>query len=68
MATALAPEATEATEAGPRPDRGQATDDVIAAMASLVRTTKAVARASQDRLGATGTPLAVLRALSRGRR
>lgn len=58
MATALAPETTP-------PDRDRSTDEVIAALASLVRTTKAVARSRQDRLGAAGTPLAVLRALSR---
>jgi DNA-binding MarR family transcriptional regulator len=62
MATALAPETRKPADA--RADRDQATDDVIAAMASLVRTTKAIARGSQDRLGATGTPLGVLRALS----
>lgn len=61
MATALAPDDHETTtHAG----REHVTDDVIAALASLVRTTKSVARSRQDRLGAAGTPLAVLRALS----
>ena len=58
MATALAP-------ANPPLDRTAATDAVVSAVASLVRTGKAVARSRQDHLGATGTPLAVLRALSR---
>jgi DNA-binding MarR family transcriptional regulator len=58
MATALAPENSPTS-------RTAATDAVVSAVASLVRTSKAVARSRQDRLGATGTPLAVLRALSR---
>lgn len=67
MATALAPENTpEATPAADTPaSRTASTDAVVSAVASLVRTGKAVARSRQDHLGATGTPLAVLRALSR---
>jgi len=66
MATALAPEDNPATTpaADPTSSRTEATDAVVAAVASLVRTAKAVARSRQDHLGATGTPLAVLRALS----
>lgn len=60
MATALAHQHPDTP-----PARDRATDEVIAALARLVRTTKAVARSRQDRLGAAGTPLAVLRALSR---
>jgi DNA-binding MarR family transcriptional regulator len=67
MATALAPEEIPAPNpAGDAPPiRVEATDAVVAAVANLVRTAKAVARSRQDRIGATGTPLAVLRALSR---
>jgi DNA-binding MarR family transcriptional regulator len=67
MATALAPEDIPAATpaADPFPSRTEATDAVVAAVASLVRTAKGVARSRQDHLGATGTPLAVLRALSR---
>jgi DNA-binding MarR family transcriptional regulator len=67
MATALAPEDIPAPTlaADPTTSRTEATDAVVAAVASLVRTAKAVARSRQDHLGATGTPLAVLRALSR---
>ncbi|KQZ89635.1 hypothetical protein ASD62_10285 [Phycicoccus sp. Root563] len=39
-------------------------DEVIAALASLIRASRAVARQRHDQLGASGTPLAVLKALA----
>lgn len=39
--------------------------EVIAALSSLIRASRAVARQRHDQLGASGTPLAVLKALSR---
>ena len=67
MASALAPEKSQhrTPESTAASSRVESTDAVVAAVANLVRAAKAVARSRQDRLGATGTPLAVLRALSR---
>jgi DNA-binding MarR family transcriptional regulator len=39
--------------------------EVISALSSLIRSSRAIARARHDPLGASGTPLAVLKALSR---
>ena len=39
--------------------------EVIAALTSLIRASRAVARQRHDQLGASGTPVAVLKALSR---
>jgi DNA-binding MarR family transcriptional regulator len=39
--------------------------EVIAALSSLIRASRAVARQRHDQLGASGTPIAVLKALSR---
>jgi len=44
----------------------ETTGEVIAALAELVRTTRSIARQRQDAMGASGTPLAILKALSHG--
>jgi DNA-binding MarR family transcriptional regulator len=46
-------------------DRPDGPLEVIAALTSLIRASRAVARQRHDQLGASGTPVAVLKALSR---
>ena len=41
-----------------------ATGDVVSALSSLVRASRSVARQRQAQLGASGTPLAILKALA----
>lgn len=52
------------TSVATRTHRGTA--EVVSALSSLVRTTRTIARQRNDQLGASGTPLALLKALSRG--
>jgi DNA-binding MarR family transcriptional regulator len=54
--------ATRPTAGTDRPDGPL---EVIAALTSLIRASRAVARQRHDQLGASGTPVAVLKALSR---
>ena len=42
---------------------GPATADVLSALSQLIRTSRTIARQRQDQLGASGTPVTVLKAL-----
>jgi DNA-binding MarR family transcriptional regulator len=56
---------THATRPAAGTDRPDGPLEVIAALTSLIRASRAVARQRHDQLGASGTPVAVLKALSR---
>ena len=55
MATTLAPPASPVSQ----------TTDIVSALASLIRSARAISRQHHQRLGASGTPLTVLKSLDR---
>ncbi len=48
----------------PRTSSHRATADVVSALSSLIRASRSIARQRQAELGASGTPLAILKALA----
>src|SRR5689334_15530599 len=55
MATTLAPQA----------EPGSQTTEILSALASLIRSARSISRQHHQQLGASGTPLAVLKSLDR---